>query len=190
MAESGGGMMLTEDEVLDSKATIGAAIDQTVALSALHYDHLAPTINPLAVEEKFVITLDSYPFDLSGQKDVRELDCIRDTKTKATAPPQDAARSIQMAMYALSEKVIRGKLPARVCLDFLVKTKTPKIHTREAVPDDSWIDPLFRRIERAAEIIQSVKEGKGQFTPADSENWMCSKKWCGYAGTCEFWGGR
>lgn len=184
------GMMLTEDEITDIKRTYGVNLDQTIALSLLHYDNLAPKINPVAVEEKFVITLKDYPYDLAGKKDIREKDCLRDTKTKAASPPADAARSLQMAMYALSEKVAKRGLPKKVSLDFLIKTKKPKIEIREAVPDDSWIQPLFRRIERACEIIQSVKEGKGHFTPADPESWICSQAYCGYARTCPYWSGK
>jgi len=184
------GIMMTEDEAENFEKTRGTALDQTVKLSELHYDNLAPTIMPVAVEEKFVIHLNGYPYDLSGQKDIREKDCIRDTKTKATTPPEDAARTMQMAMYALSEKIERKKLPARVCIDFLIKTKTLKNVTREAVPDSSWITPLMLRVERATEIIQSVKEGYGQFTPADPESWVCSEKYCGYAHNCPFWSGK
>lgn len=185
-----GGMMLSEDEAIDPDGTFGKSVDQTVSLALLHHDILAPQIQPLAVEDKFVIHLDNYPFDLSGQKDIRESDCIRDTKTRAATPPADAVRSLQMAMYALSEKIERGKLPDEVRLDVLVKTKTQKIVTLRETPEDSWMNPLFRRVERATEIIQTVKEGKNAFTPADPDNWVCSAKYCGYAHTCPFWSGK
>lgn len=185
-----GGMMLSEDEAVDPNATLGRATDQTVNLALLHHDNLAPLLQPLAIEEKFVIVLDDYPLDLSGQKDIREADRIRDTKTRAASPPKDAARSMQLAMYALSEKVARGSLPKAVALDVLVKTKTPKIITLEETPTDEWISPLLRRVKRATEIIQTVKEGKNAFAPADPENWVCSAKYCGYAQTCPFWSGK
>lgn len=185
-----GGMMFTEDEAANIKKALGVAVDQTIALALLHHDNLAPIIKPVAVEEKFVIVMGNYAYDLAGKKDVREIDAIRDTKTKTASPPADAARSLQMAMYAMAEKVAGRGLPSKVYLDFLVKTKTPKVVIREAVPDDSWIQPLFHRIARAIEIIQSVKEGKGQFTPADPESWICSRRYCGFATTCPYWSGK
>jgi hypothetical protein len=97
---------------------------------------------------------------------------------------------MQMGMYCLSEKVERKELPKKVCLDFLVKTKTPKLVIREAVPTMEWIDPLLQRVERAIEIIQTVREGKQAFTPADPESWICSKKYCGYSTTCRFASGK
>ncbi|MCK5604026.1 PD-(D/E)XK nuclease family protein [Candidatus Pacearchaeota archaeon] len=185
-----GGMMFSDDEAGDIKGVVGTAIDQTIALAELHYDNLAPAINPVAVEERFVIALDNYPYDLAGQKDVVEENAIRDTKTRANSPPEGIARTMQFAMYALDTKIKTKFFPTQVIADCLVKTKTPKIVSRSAVPDQSWIDPLFRRIERATEIIQSVKEGTGQFTPADPENWACTKKYCGYAATCPFASGK
>lgn len=185
-----GGVMLTEDEATNVNKVFGSAVDQTIALALLHHDNLAPIIKPVAVEEKFVITMADYPYDLAGKKDVREKDALRDTKTKAASPPDNAARSLQMAMYAMAEKVAGRGLPSKVYLDFLVKTKTPKVVIREAVPDDSWIQPLFHRIAQAIKIIQSVKEGKGQFTPADPESWICSRRYCGYANTCPYFSGK
>ena len=186
-----GGVMLTDDESVNTKKAFGSAVDQTVALALLHHDNLAPIINPVAVEEKFVILMgDGYPYDLAGKKDIREADALRDTKTKAATPPDGAARSLQMAMYAMAEKVAGRGLPSKVYLDFLVKTKTPKVVIREAVPEASWIQPLMHRIERAIEIIRSVKEGKGQFTPADTEHWCCSHRYCGWHATCPYWSGK
>lgn len=188
-----GGMLLTEDQAKNPNAVLGEATDLSIALSTLHYDGLAVRIQPVAVEEKFVIVLDGFPFDLSGQKDIREASRVRDTKTAGQSPSEHAAHSLQMAMYALSEQVERGKLPDEVCLDHLVKNKTPKIVTRTAVPDRSWINPLLRRVERATEIIESVKDGKGRFTPAEADgpsSWVCTAAYCGYHQTCPFYSGK
>ena len=184
------GVGLNRDEARNAKATKGEAIDKTVALSTLHHNSLAPFIKPLGIEEKFVIDLVGYPYNLAGTIDVREKNAIRDTKTRAASPPEGAARTMQFAMYALAEKIKRGKLPKKVYLDCLVKTNTPKLVVREAVPTMQWIDPLLKRVENATEIIQAVKEGPGRFTPADPENWVCSEKYCGYARTCPYWSGK
>lgn len=184
------GILLDEEEAMNPRKARGQAIDQTVQLSVLHHDMLAPKINPLAVEERFVITMDNYPYDLAGKKDIREDGVVRDTKTMARRPAADAPRSLQMAMYSLSEKVERGKLPDRVVIDALVKTKTPQLVVCEAVPQASWIDPLMRRIEQAMKIIESVKEDKGHFTPANPDDWCCTQKYCGYAASCPYWSGK
>ena len=190
MGQSEAGLMLSNDEAVDLRRSIGDAVDQTIALAVLHHDVLAPHIKPLAVEERFVLNMNGFPCDLAGQKDVREATCIRDTKTARAKPSGDAAQSMQMACYSLDEKVQRGSLPKLVQLDFLVKTKTPKAVTIEAVPTMAWIEPFLRRVERAIKIIESVREGKGFFTPANPEDWCCTEKYCGYARTCKWWSGK
>lgn len=184
------GIMLTDDEAADVKRTLGDNLDQTIKLARLHADSLAPHIQPVAIEEPFVINLNGYPYDLAGRKDIRTEKGIHDVKTKSVTPPDDAARSMQMAMYAMSEKIERGKLPDLVELDFLIKTKMPKIVIRMAKPSDAWIQPLLRRIEQMTKIIMAVKEGHIGFTPADPENWVCSKRYCGFSRTCPFWSGK
>lgn len=185
-----GGMLLTDDEATNIQATYGEATDQAVKLAILHYEEIAPLIDPLGVEEKFVITLKDYPIDLSGTKDVRTADAIRDTKTAKRSPASDAARSMQMAMYCLSELQERQKLPNRVCLDFLVKNKTPKAVVIEEKPEMSWINPLLRRIEQFIRVIEAVKAGHQAFTPAQPDDWGCTARYCGYHTNCPFWSGR
>lgn len=182
-----GGMMFSDEEAQNETITKGNAVDQTVALARLHATILAPTIEPVAVEEKFVIKMPDHDFDLSGQKDIREANILRDTKTKAASPPIDILDgSIQMCMYILSEKMARKKLPDIVALDFLVKTKTPKVVIRIGKPTEEWFQPLFRRIERFANIIKLAKAGNNVFVAADPSHWCCSPKYCGWHGTCGY----
>ena len=182
------GIMLTEEQALNSKKTRGAGADQAVALSLLHHIEFAPTVTPVAVEERFVIELEGFPMDLSGTKDIVEADKIGDVKTMAAN--KASVVSTQMAMYALDFKVKHGKYPAEVYHHKLIKTKTPKAVVETAVPDDTWINPLKRRVERCAEIIEAAQSGKEAMMPADPNHWACTAKYCGYARSCKFWSGR
>jgi hypothetical protein len=186
----GRGLTLTDEEATDIKKSKGDALDMAVALSGLHHSVLAPAIVPLALEERFVIALSGFPFDIAGTKDIREERAIRDTKTKSASPPADVAKSMQMACYSISEKVERGAFPEKVYVDALVKTKIPKVVTHEAVPSDDWIQPFLRRMERFSEIIEAVRRGSQTLSAAPPDHWVCTKKFCGYATTCPFWSGR
>jgi hypothetical protein len=187
-----GELLLSEEEAVDPKATIGAAIDQTVALATLHHDNLAPELKPVAVEEPFVIELKGYPFDLTGQIDIREEGVIRDTKTCAgSGVTKDPEHSFQMAIYATAHRILHTRYPDKVVLDHLVKNKTPRLDSREGVIDEAQAKPALHRVHHAIRIIESVKEGKGQFTPADPTHpWACTQRYCGYARSCPFWSGR
>lgn len=76
-----GGMFFSDDDAKRVQEIYGEAKDLAISLAVLHHEQIAPQITPLALEEKFVINLDGYPIDLSGTKDVRTADSIRDTKT-------------------------------------------------------------------------------------------------------------
>jgi len=185
-----GGMLLTEEESININNTRDSNIDLSIKLVLLHNNELAPSLNPIAVENWFVIELKDYPYNLSGKIDIIEKDCIRDTKTSGKSPTADVGKSTQMATYSIARKVATGEFPKKIFLDYLIKTKTPKLVTVESKPDPLWIKPLYRRIERTIEIIQSIKKGNQAFMPADPNSWICCEKWCGYAKSCKFWSGR
>lgn len=182
-----GGMLLTEDESISMKKTLGVASDMVVKLSSLYYIEFAPNTNPVTVEEKFVILLDDFPFDIAGKKDIVEEDKIGDVKTMASN--KASVKSMQMATYAMDFKVKHGRYPGSVYHQKLIKTKTPKAVIEEATPDDTWVDPLLRRIERFAEIIDAVRSGKQAFMPADPNHWCCTAKYCGWHRDCPYWSG-
>jgi hypothetical protein len=207
------GVLLTDEESENIGQTKGELLDMSAALSGLHYDHVAPRLLPVSVEEKWVVELKRFPFDLAGQIDIREqiprsdiqkfeaekagqnpeepLASIRDTKTAGKKPSPDALSSMQMAMYSRAHRVIYGKLPDMISLDYLIKTKTPSTITLSGSPNESAMSPLMARIEQFAVIIDAAQRGKvNLFTPAQPDDWRCSKKWCGFAVTCPYWSGR
>ena len=186
-------VMLTEEEAVNSKKTQGESTDKAIKLAAVHYDLVAPNLHPVAIEEKFVIEWPDYPYDLKGTKDLRENNSIVDLKTSAKIASGNLANSIQMRMYSLDEVVNDRGIPLNNHVDQLRYLKSgPKWARFTVAPTKTWIDQLLPHVERAITIIEAVKEGKQAMTPADPSdyNWVCSKKWCGYAETCEFWSGR
>lgn len=173
----------------------GAAVDKAVRLAELHHVELAPALNPVHVERKFRVELQGYPYDLVGVIDVEEehewtdgdaggtVSVVRDTKTAAKSPNKNAADvSEQLTMYAAGKLAVDGALPAKLVLDHLVDNKTPVIRTLETTRDMEDVQMLLRRVERAAEVIES-----GAFMPANpATDWYCSQKWCGYFDQCPF----
>jgi|GEM_PF-1945180 len=186
-----GGMLLTDEEAARMDGTKGEAIDMSVSLSRLHHSVLAPQIQPEAVEEKFVVKLDGYPYDLAGKMDIREKRDIRDTKTGGKRDP-DAPKTMQMRMYSLGHKVNQGFTPDRVKVDLLLKQKTVKHETYTTQPgnEEQWYRPLYYRIESMMELIDQVAKGNAKMPAADAQSWMCQKSWCGYALTCPAWSGK
>jgi len=181
------GVALSEVErAKGEKKTKGEAIDQAVALSVLHHAELAPTIEPVGLEEKFVVGMNGYPFNLLGYIDIKEVAGIRDTKTAARAPGQDEAdTSEQLTVYAKGFQATEGRLPEQLVLDYLVKTKTPKVVTYTTKRTEQDLSVLEARFGQACRIIEAE-----MFTPTSRSNWWCSEKWCGYFDTCPYAKGR
>jgi len=179
-----GEVHLDDDEVKFGVSVIkGKTVDMAVALSSLHARELAPVIQPTHIQRQWVIELDGYPVDLAGTIDIQEGEqSIRDTKTKGKSPVADEAeKSDQLTMYAMAINVLDGKIPDHVYLDFLIKNKTPIVKTLSSVRTEKDFKPLLARIENAIQAID-----KGIFVPINSDNWLCSQKFCGYFRTCSY----
>jgi len=184
------GIDLNEVESVAPKVTRADSVDMTVALARLHFTDVAPRIQPIAVEKPFVIQLDNMPVDLSGRIDIVTADGIRDSKTSGKKPSPGVLLGIQPRMYCQAHKLETKEFPETFSLDYLIKTKVPKAESISIKPDEDFVRPLFARIERAVEIIESVKAGRQAFAPANEDHWICTAKFCGYARTCKFWSGR
>ncbi len=175
--------VLTREEWLAGEAAVkGEAIDKTVRLSRLHYDVLAPKIEPTHVQRKWSIEIPGFPFDLVGAIDLQDVVGPIDDKTSKKSPVGNIADiSLQMTTYALAILVLDGKIPEQVRLDYLIDNKTPIVKTYTSTRDLDDFRVLMNRVENAAEVIE-----KGCYTPANPTDWRCSTKWCGFAATCKY----
>lgn len=179
-----GGVSLSADEVKTGVKTVKAdAIDKSVRLAELHAVKAAPHLEPTHIQRKWRVELRNYPVDLVGVIDIQEgTNAVRDTKTSAKSPREDEAHlSDQLTLYALAGKVLDGKPPDKVALDYLVDTKEPKHVTRESTRTDEDFKVMLRRIEVAIHAIE-----KGVFVPARQTDWWCSRRWCGFFDTCPY----
>lgn len=179
-----GGVTLSDDELRTGiKAVRAAAIDKAVRLSKLHAEKAAPSLNPTHVQRKWTVELKGYPADIMGVIDIQEgAATVRDTKTSAKSPREDEAHlSDQLTLYALASKVLDGQAPAKVALDYLVDTQTPRHVIRESTRDDADFRVMLRRIDTAMAAID-----KGVFVPARQSDWWCSRRWCGYFNSCPY----
>lgn len=181
------GVQLTEEDGTLEQAK-GKAVDETIDFATTHHYEAAPGIEPVAVEEKWVIdTGADFPFDLAGTTDVREARdgkrILRDSKTTRKTPAKNAADvSEQLTLYSLADNVVSGEIPDEVHLDFVVKLKSEtKYVKRSSTRTMEDLQMQIRRIDRAAEVIR-----KGAFMPTDPDNWWCSARWCGYFSICPY----
>lgn len=179
----GDGVALSEDERTVGEAKLkGEAVDKSVRLSELHHGAQAPLIEPVHLQREIRIESPSRDLEILGYIDIQEPDAVRDTKTSGKSPAAGMIETAdQLTLYALGVKVIDGKAPAKVHLDYLVDTKQPKVVTLEATRDEGHFRALLARIDNAAESVRA-----GVFVPVSQDHWMCSPRWCGYYSTCRY----
>jgi hypothetical protein len=174
-----------KDTVLEDDESPGELKDQTVALARLHFETVAPTIQPETVQEEFVLELDG-DFDLGGTIDLTDANgFIRDTKTstRARASSYVVERSVQPAMYSIAYEAIRGKKAKGFVFDILKKPTIklgPEYQATEGVVTDSDHNWLLDSIDQVHKGITA-----GIALPAPEGSWYCSEKWCGYWNICK-----
>jgi len=112
---------------------------------------------------------------------------VRDTKTSKRTPSEDSAEdSTQLVSYSLATLVLDKKLPDGVVLDYLVRTD--KRHDLKYVPRTSTvsmddINVFLFRFSRAVHAWATACK-TGAFLPANTDDWHCSERFCGYWDLC------
>ena len=176
------GVRLTKEEQQEGEKKIkGECVDRSIRLAKLHHNKLAPSIEPVAIQDRWELNIEGYPIGLTGVIDIREPHAIRDTKTGAKKKTGAADKSMQLTIYALAAKKLYGK-DHKLFLDFLVDTKTPYTDVQESTRTQRDFEVLFRRIEAAINFLE-----KGIFPPCNPEtNYLCSPKYCGFYSSCPY----
>jgi len=182
--ERGAYFLSAEDrQAKSTQAYRDEAVDMAVALSGLHYQELAPVIQPTHVERKWALSVPGLSHDLAGTLDIQEgLERIRDTKTAARAPSAgEADQSDQLTIYDMAVYVLDGAMVEELTIDALVKTKKPKVVIQTTHRTQEHFDALMDCIAVSLRQIDA-----GIFPPTGKGSWCCSPKWCGYWSQCKY----
>lgn len=171
-----GAYLTEEDRTVPEKLLRGQAVQTAISLAQCHHAELAPALQPVHIERPFRLEHPDLAFDLQGTIDLQEPGTLRDLKTSSKSPAKGIAdSSMQLTFYSMAINALDKTPPERICLDYAVSTKTPKIVTQETTrgPDD-WRQLL----DRANAMYDAIQ--KGVFLPTNPDNWVCSEKYCGY----------
>jgi len=177
------GVFLPRDEVSAKNRLINEGLNETIVLTELYHDEVAPEIVPLDVERKFVIDV-GLELPLSGIIDIERTNRIDDLKTSARTWPDTRIKSeIQPVFYSFASEREIGIRP-EFHYHILIPLKSgAKRQVQSMVATDADYKALFAKIEV---VIQMLKTGL--FPPANPSSWWCSEKWCGYWTTCKYVG--
>lgn len=185
-------ILLDPEETEGTEAVMGATVDSGVAMLKIYMAELAPTIQPLSVEEEVLIShrdvtgnSEELPVPLRMFIDIVAIDgTVYDHKTSAKTPPSSTADdSQQLTIYALGYKEHYGLLPSRLVLNYAIapgKKSPAKCIAIETKRDENSINKLLNRVTRVVDGIQ-----KGVFIPPEQGSFACS--YCPYkrTGACK-----
>lgn len=192
------GTDVAEDEVLDAfsdelkrrvKETdwgdSSPAEQQDVGVECVkaHHRKVAPSIQPMAVEERFLIKTNA-GYNLGGTIDIIEQDStIRDSKTSnAHWKGDEVLRSVEPALYDFAFRHIYKRTSKKFVYDVVKKPTSTMPATVKSIEgkvtkaDHRW---LFEVVEVVHRSIRS-----GVFVPASEDSWWCQKNWCEYWSIC------
>lgn len=178
------GYSLTEEEQgIGAAKVLGQAKDRIAVIAGLYMDEVAPTIQPVLVEETFRIELPGGSHDLLGRIDYcDDQQRVGDIKTASKSKNQaDIDNSDQMTFYHLAYQSRFGHPPAGLRMDVLVDKKVPAAQFLTSTRDEQDYEILINKINA---VLAGLKAGI--FLPAPENSWICSKKFCGYAPSCRF----
>lgn len=167
----------------------GKILDMAIVLAGAHTEHVAPEIQPVAVEER--MSIDLGPCDGVGIIDVIDTGKkVRDSKSKSKKPDKDEANnSPQLTFYYLLYWKMFGEPPEQLILDHIIYRKPTKtrpeaegtFEIQATTRTKHDVELLVERMSMTWKMIQS-----GIFIPSQPDAWWCSQKWCGYYDTCKW----
>jgi len=173
-----------------AKDEIGEGKDQTVFLATTLASQVVGDYQPIAVQARSLIELPEATHDLLGYTDLRDdKGRVVDLKTASRVVKSAADLSLQLTAYYTAYIVDMGHEPSELRLDILKKKGKSSPKERRVVLSTQRtrrdVGVLASRINAALNVIKT-----GAFAPCNQDDWVCSKRWCGYADDCPYWGGQ
>lgn len=159
---------------------MGKIKDETINLATLYHAEIAPTIQPLMVEQKIVVDIPETDYQMVGILDLVDDQLnIRDAKHYGRTPNEnDIAEDLQLTTYSFLYRGLTGKVEAGVHLDCLIETKVPKVVHLSSSRSEKDINRLLN-ISRT--VIHAIDTGCFYPNPT---GFMCSEKNCDYWQMC------
>jgi hypothetical protein len=158
-------------------------------------EELAPTIQPAAVQDKALLTIPNFGFDLmvvpdiiqEGPEGPEDKEVVRDMKFSGKSP--DGVKSgniilrpahyLQIVCYALARSNMTEKPIVQGFIDYCVGTKT----TAKAIAAPiSFSERDFKYVQSM--IGLAARQIELKVFPPNRQNQMCSRKFCGYWEMC------
>lgn len=181
-----------EEVKLEKDESKGGFKDEGVLLVKTFHSEIAPTVQPVEVEDKFDYTFTPKAEDggdgsdqsvhLTGRIDVvDDRGIIRDNKTmnpRSIPSPDELATDLQLSIYSLARRMKTRKVETELTLDAVIKYSQPKSRIMRTKRTREMLEMTRNTIGMVARGI------KAEVFPRHNNGWHCSRKWCGYYEMC------
>lgn len=186
LTEQAGG----DNEVQWESSSRAKVKDEGVKLVQAYREQAAPTVQPVAVEERFDVFVDDVPVPVIGYIDVVEQARMIDEKTAARKSSQpNGQQAAQFGVYQLAK-------PLPLHMHLCTKTKTPGVYTPVEEPGlevPYSQERNARTIRWIQNTVQAILADFHKFGPFEA--WPGSHTlsqspcgWCSFkAHDCEWW---
>ena len=183
------GVYVPREERSATKRLLNEGLNDALRCAEVYTEQVAPKIQPIAVEQKFLIKVQDLPLPLAGTMDYQEKPLVGDIKTSTRTWAKDREKKeIQPIFYSLvheNEKGVRPTFRYDVLIARRGKNGPTSTDYQELTvnPTDNDYMALFFKLRLVCDMIE-----KGIFVPANPTSWWCDEKWCGYWHTCPYVG--
>lgn len=160
----------------------GEVKDELPRLIECFQEEAAPTIEPVAVEEKVEVGFKETDWTFLAYLDVREKDgTVMDIKTaKRSWPASRILTEFQPLAYTVTEP---GESKFR--FDVAVRTKKPKMQSLERTVKTGEKAAFLGLIAAAQGKAEMLKADPDRALPTGYGGNLCSKKYCGFYADCQ-----
>jgi hypothetical protein len=188
--EAGNQVYLPKGDQPAKRRLMNEGLNDALRCAELYRHEVAPRINPIAIEEPFLISVLGIQRPLAGRMDYQELPLVGDLKstTKKWAPHR-IHEEIQPVFYSYVHEHERGVRP-EFRYDILIARRgkdgnptSTELQTQSLSPTTGHYRALFAKLQAFERMLDS-----GVFMPANPGAWWCSERWCGYWQTCPYVG--
>ena len=176
------GIFIPREQLSEKNKIMAEGLDDTTRLAKLYGEKLAPSIQPVLVEQRVRMDV-GLGVALEGTIDVLTVDnWLPDLKTSGKSKGKsEADLSLQLSLYAALVAHHTGKWPTKISLEVLVNLKEPILQSLPTSRGPHDFAMLMNRIQMMLAQVEA-----GLFPPCDPGHWMCSPNWCGFYTTCKY----
>lgn len=173
------GVYIPKSQLSEKSKLLNQGLNDTLILTKLYQEEVAPEIEPLEVEREFFLDV-GLSLPLAGKIDIERKGKVDDLKTSGKKWAEGQIhREIQPVFYSYVHEKETGIRPEFIYHILRVLKAGPERQVQRMVPTESSYSGLFAKLNSMIAMIE-----KGVFPYANPTSWWCHPSWCGYFDTC------